>query len=373
MGYFLRSGDAFWKGRDVSKNADEFVRSVLESCQSAPEREFKSCHKEAAKTLLDTFTLPQILTIFGEHEREPLFFDACHEVAHFLGQEEYRRTKSVPRVFAQSSRACLGGAFHGAVEGYFMERAILPDMQNDTAIGREIANLCGKQETYTRPQDFIECNHGMGHALMFLAEDDLVRALHLCDYLPSGEQRQLCFTGALMANFDGARSKDHPSSYFRADDPLYPCATLSKEYQEMCYTYGVLSLYQEDYEKAVSICHQVPEEYQGACFKTYGRDRTMITADAMVITNQCSIINSPVFRRDCVNAAAFNLVIRFGMDAAYAFHLCALQSGSAQPGCYEELVRAARRSTRDSTEMHTFCNRIPEAHRAWCGLSEERL
>ncbi|OGZ44905.1 MAG: hypothetical protein A2756_03470 [Candidatus Ryanbacteria bacterium RIFCSPHIGHO2_01_FULL_48_27] len=368
LGLSARHWDSLENTARASKDADAFVRMTLEDCQKSPVRESKACHQQAARTLLDVFSLAQVLSIFDRHEAEPLFFDNCHEVAHFLGQEAYRRMRSVSQIFAQSSRACLGGAFHGAVEGYFMERAMLPGMVSDAVMGQEIANLCGEKKTYTRPQDFIECNHGMGHALMFLAEDDLLRALHLCDYLPNTEQRQLCFTGALMANFTGAQSKDHPAKYFRADDPLYPCPILSDEYQEMCYTYGVLSLHQEDYEKAVAICRLVPEHYQDACFKTYGRDRTMITSDAATITRQCSIIGSPIFERDCVNAAAFNLVIRFGMETVYAFNLCALQSGASAGGCYGELVRAAQRSTRDVAAMQAFCSRIPEAYRNGCGL-----
>jgi len=265
-----------------------------------------------------------------------------------LGQEAYRRTKNVREVFKESSYACLAGVFHGAVEGYFMEKGLLG--ANDADYAKEVPNVCGKQEEYQIPQQFVECNHGMGHAVMFLTENDLIRALALCDALITLSEQELCYTGAFMANTRGTADTDHPSKYLpKPEDPLYPCPLLDHRYQGQCYSYGILESFQGSTERSTEACKLIPREYQEACFRTLGRNKTMYSADPLVLKEHCEQIPETNFQYECIKGVAYNLVIRFGPLSPLPDQFCTSVNMEAQQGCLLEIQSARKiRSQREN-------------------------
>ncbi len=336
------------------EQAEIYISEKMLACKDQPQ---KSCYELAAKDFLSKFSLPQVLEVFAANEKKPEFFTKCHLVAHYLGQEAYRLSGSVRKVFEQSSRSCLGGSYHGAVEGYFIAKGLNIDIDTNPNLGKEVAGMCGKREEYAAPQQFTECNHGLGHALMFITNNDLIKALNLCDNLESLNERELCYTGSLMANSDGGKDTDHPSKYLDPKDPLYPCPILEKKYQNQCYTYGVLSQFQSDLDKAIELCTKIPDEFQSACFRTIGRDRTMVSADVNELTAQCQKAPDE-FKTECMKGTAYNLVIRFGPGSELPFEYCGIQTQS-KAECYEQIVIATSGQSQDKTFVSAVCGKIP--------------
>ena len=320
-------------------NAEFHVQEQMHSCVQKPER--SKCYKQVASNLLSSMSLPEILKVFETNETNSEFFTSCHEVSHYLGQLEYKRLKSVGAVFLESSRGCLGGVYHGAIEGYFMEKGIAgapPD-----TIKAEVAAICGKPADYPKLQEFTECNHGLGHAMMFIANYDLPKALNLCDALGTVNERELCYSGSLMANGDAFKSTEHSTKYIKADDPLYPCPILKPQQQRQCYTYGVLTRFQNDLEQSIKICAEIPSEFRQDCFETLGRDRTMISVDEKILKSQCDQISNLVYKGDCVNGVAYNLVIRFGLNSNLAQKFCSIVELKYQTDCYAKIERAKKK------------------------------
>jgi hypothetical protein len=339
--------------------ANTFIAGRMQDCKNQGSK--KPCLQQAAKDFLAKYPLKVILGVFQKNEKDPVFFENCHQTAHYLGQDEYRRLKSVRLALIEADETCLGGTYHGALEGYFMEKNLVyGDEAANKQIAFEVSTICGKPEDYDIPQKFYSCNHGLGHAVMFATDNDLVEALKLCDATKTRDEQELCYTGALMENASDAYSDIHPSKYFKTDDPLYPCYILDKKYQNMCYTYGVLSLYQSDIPKAIELCSTIPQDFRIGCFQTFGRDRTMISADPQNLYDQCLQIKDTSYRAECLKGLSYNLVVRYGLNSPLAGQLCSLVDQNQKSLCYQRIEAAAQYQTRDKNQLTAFCNTITE-------------
>lgn len=334
----------------------ERIASTMLACSEQGSR--SSCYQDAAKDFLKFYSLREILGVFQANEAKPEFFMRCHQTAHFLGQERYHQLKDVKQVFVEATSACLGGVYHGTIEGYFIDNGILLDGEHFDKAGPAAATVCAKPEDYEIPQHFIECLHGLGHAVMFITDDDLLEALKLCDNLDNQENRELCYSGALMQNFDERAVLDHPSKYVKADDLYYPCPILEKQYQNQCYSYGVLVRTQSDVQKSIAVCAGVPSDYQLACFQTIGRDQTILTADVEDLKNRCDLFPTN-FRRDCVAGVGYNLVVRFGLESSLAAQFCSLGT-THQESCFASVFSALQKQTRNDQQLERFCRKIED-------------
>ncbi len=351
---------------EMTDTAETFIVSRMHTCYLSDAQ--STCLKEAAASLLDRFSIREILVVFATHEREPEFFTTCHEVAHYIGQGGYQRLGTVGDVYAQSDRTCLGGVFHGAIEGYFMERGLLLDGENDEVVAQEVSNICGNLAQYERPQYFTECHHGLGHALMYAAHDELPRALALCDALETTGRQHLCYTGAFMQNVDNYGSGDHPAAMIRADDPLYPCTVLDERYAHMCYSYAVLERFQKDVEKSIELCSSAPAPFRADCFQTMGRNLTLYSDDPETLNRQCGTVSDADERTSCVEGAAYNLIVRYGPESTLPFMFCASAvHEDVQRACYQSLGAAVRAQMKDERGVEEVCARAEDASsRSWC-------
>ena len=340
----------------TSAEISNYIVSRMSFCRQNDN--MNQCYKTNAEDFLNRFKLADIMKVFDQKEKTPEFFEKCHLTAHFLGQNAYKKYGSVAKVFAEASHSCLGGVYHGAVEGYFMAQGIT-DFESKK-IKEDIGRLCGTAKDYNDPQKFIECDHGLGHATMYLTKNDLPKALDLCDALPSINERNLCYTGALMANGDSFGSTDHPTKYIKASDPMYPCPILKKLQQEQCYTYGVLTRFQSDLSKSISICRAVPAEFQHQCFETIGRDRTMLSSDPVELKSQCYQIKKEEWRSACISGTSYNLVIRFGADSNIPADYCNITDSKYKGGCYSRIVVAVKNLIKDKPALQRFCERISD-------------
>lgn len=346
------------KDQSAKTDAQAYISRKMQECNSSQSQQ--DCLHKAAGDFLNKFPLKTIAEVFRVNETKPEYFLHCHQEAHYLGQEAYKRKKDIRKVFSESSYACLGGLFHGAVEGYFIEKNIQVGSGNDQQIAAQVPKICGKKEEYERTQDFTECNHGMGHALMFLTDDDLIRALKLCDTLPNGNQQSLCYTGAFMQNADGTANSEHPSKYLKEGDPLYTCTLLEEKYLNQCYTYAALTKTQADVVASANVCRQVPEKYQKDCFNTVGRDRTMFSANPQELKSECLKIPEPPFSAECFNGAAYNLVVRFNYTSSIPQNFCKALEQTQKAACYYQIGKAAYNITSDKKVQSQFCSKIDE-------------
>ena len=164
-----------------------------------------------------------------------------------------------------------------------------------------------------------------------------------------------------MENATDANSITDPSKYYKANDPTYPCNILDQRYQKICYTYGVLSLYQNNIPKAIQLCSTIPQQFSDDCFQTFGRDRTMISDDPANLYSQCGQVKDESYRTECLKGLSYNLVVRFGLQSPLAAEFCALVDQQNKPTCYVRIEEGAEAETRDESKLMSFCNTITES------------
>ncbi len=151
---------------------------------------------------------------------------------------------------------CNSGYLHGIIEASFSESEdVFADMET----------MCDEYQ----PESTLswQCNHGLGHGLMYYTANDLPRSLDMCEALDSYFARSTCSNGVFMENFS-ADQKLHLSEYLKESDPLYPCVDQAKRHKANCYMYAptyFLSLHQKDYAGALEWCNAAEEGFRRTC------------------------------------------------------------------------------------------------------------
>lgn len=347
------------KNTSNPQKTEAYILKEIKNCND--NKQTNSCYKQAATYFLNRYQLEEILSVFKKNGVSSGLLKGCHAVSHYLGQKEYKRLKSIKAVFAKTKDdVCMSGTMHGAIEGFFMEIGVTNYEQNISKIQEAIPSVCGEEKTYDNPLEYDLCIHGLGHALMFVTDNDLILTLKLCDYIKTEKGQDFCYSGSFMQNALDALSIDHPSKYFKPDDPIYPCNILENKYQEQCFSYGVLSSLQLNPLKSIEVCLQVPEIFQHGCFKTYGIDRTTVRLSEKEIKNECDLIKINKYKIDCFDGAAFNIVARYGLNSSMGYKFCLELPAEFKDSCYKNIGRTARRSTKDIRLVENYCNKIYE-------------
>lgn len=340
------------------KSTEEYIVQKMSDCYKTGSN--LECYQLSAKDFVNKFEIKDVMSVFDKYEKTPEFFEKCHATAHFMGREAYEKYQSIDKIFSEATHACLGGLYHGTIEGYFINQDKDVEKIDDEDIKNKVIKICREEKDYKDPQKFIECHHGLGHALMYIKDNDLPKALDLCDALPKKSGQSICYTGALMANSDSFGSLDHPTKYIKEEDLMYPCNILKNNQKEMCYTYGVLGRFQADLKKSTEICLAVPAKFQKECFETVGRDRTVITSDIEELKFQCDSIKNEKFVMSCIRGSSYNLVVRYDVKSDLPAQYCYNSEQKYKEDCYSQIVLAAKHLTLDNKVLKNFCKKIKE-------------
>jgi len=287
------------------------------------------CLEDLAKELYRTYSPQDIFAAIAAVEDEPVIFVYCHRLMHFWGREIYKQTQSIPEALKQASFVCEGASIHGIVEGYMMEQN-WPEVTHEklTEFVTTICQSIRATDNLHNPfyQYHLECLHGIGHALMFITGNDLPLSLELCNALPFKDNAYTCHTGVFMENHLGATSNntappEHASDYLsRPDDPLYPCSILEEQYLPVCYQFKAdLSLRtNEDFDKAIEVCLEVPSEYQSLCFYQIGKMAPDIFQEHDRVKAVCDKIYSlagDLARLECIKGVISTITWKYSGEA----------------------------------------------------------
>lgn len=228
-------------------------------------------------------------TALAELSQEPS--DRCHTLAHFIGQELYRRAGSAPEAFNSCDGTCYGGCYHGVVEGYLSG-------------GGSLDNLTQACSGIVDPSSglYQDCLHGLGHGVMALTGDNLPQSLAVCDKF---SQPDYCYMGVFMENSSSPTNPDHPSQFLKASDPLYPCDSLAEKYLPTCYTEQSNYFYQlsqGDWSKTIGLCLTVPTPYRAGCISYVGGN-VVYFGQAAKLGAICGLIKDQLLNETCFQGA----------------------------------------------------------------------
>jgi plastocyanin len=275
----------------------------------------------------------------AEIETDDALSRSCHSLVHEIGREAYEEYGDVGEAMKYRDEVCNSGYLHGIIETRFSESEdVFSDMQT----------MC---DGY-RERSFLgwQCNHGLGHGVMFYTANDLPRSLEMCDELGNSFASSNCANGVFMENFN-ADQKLHLSEFLKAEDPFYPCMKQAERHKADCYMYAptyFLSLHQDDYASALEWCRGAEAGFEAACAYGVGTQTMKENLNDPELVESSCMGGELEQRGPCVE----------GMAALYVSHsgalepargLCARLQPSNRPACYDTVEAHADLFTDRST------------------------
>lgn len=222
-----------------------------------------------------------------------------HDQAHLAGSLLYKE-KGLTGISICSPEFAFG-CYHG-----FLDEAFKKDLSrlNDAY------NACSKLgQGLSGP--VASCLHGIGHGVAsFHGSSDLKASLASCRKLSEG--REYCFDGVFMEFVRSA-----PETFYKQDDPLYPCNELEKEFGP-AYSFAcgrntpslLMSRFNRGFSEVADICRKASSKpFKEACFDSLGFSLASST-DTDQIIRGCQSISIPEYILSCTKAAAGELVFQ---------------------------------------------------------------
>lgn len=154
-------------------------------------------------------------------QTDPSALEACHKLGHLIGKLAYAKYEDFSQAMQFQNDICGSGFNHGVIAAYI--NAVGP------TIFSKYLQICKNNDYY--------CQHGVGHGLMFVTDNDLPRAVALCAKFGTLEERTACAEGVFMENFE-TDDESHQSLYLRPTDPYYPCSEYGTIYEDTCAYYS---------------------------------------------------------------------------------------------------------------------------------------
>ncbi len=196
------------------------------------------------------------------------------------------------------------GCYHG-----FLDKAFANSLDHLIDAQDACLKLSPQKNTIVGPS--ASCIHGIGHGVAsYYSTNDLEKALVTCRKLTIGNE--YCFDGVFMEFVRSASS-----SFFKPDDPYYPCNFLEKKYG---YSYSfacgrnhpslLMGRYKMGFDEVVKVClNSDSSPFKNACFDSLGFSLAA-TSDPQQIISGCQKIESAEFIAKCIKAAAGELVFQ---------------------------------------------------------------
>lgn len=347
------------------ENKDAYVRSQMQLCLDNHGQD--TCYEQVAAVFSQQFSLKESLALLARNEKYPAVYARCHEVTHFLSRNEMKKVKSIPAVYASCDSTCHGGCYHGAMEQYFSEAQL---ESTEASLKQQIATICGDETSFRTPLIYYECEHGLGHAAMFITVNDLPQALALCDILDSIKQKERCYSGVFMENSSSSTSTDHPTKYVSKTDSMYPCSILEERYLHMCYTYQssyFAEITHYDWKQVASLCGKVPEKYRSDCFMTIGSNQVGFTQDTSVMITNCLSMPMLPFQEACIQGVMGSFSSRFPGKPDRMIAFCSKVPEKYKPFCYQAIENTLSYTSTDSIAIAVPCASISDRkYASWC-------
>jgi hypothetical protein len=389
-------------------SAEEIAEWAMEGCGGEWEAR-KTCLEGALVSVIEPVGVDRAigaLAVIAQQDADVQ--REGHVFAHGIGIAAYRSPETVSRTYALCTADFQSGCYHGVIQAYFADAA-----KNGGITAEKLNALCADYRTPEGRWLEFQCAHGMGHGLMAVNGQHLLKALDACDLLADDRERRSCWGGAFMENIvnattphhtattqlggghehggheaasggaaaagehaghgddhAGASGHDHggekaaeePFKALDPEQPLYPCTVVKEHHRFACYqmqTSPILHRSNGDFPAAAAICQTAPEEFIRVCFTSLGRDANAWgRGDSNKVIELCGA--APVERQPWCIVGAVKNVVDVTADARDGFEFCKLLgSGGNKNACYRAVG-----------EQISVLHATPEARERTCNLAE---
>ncbi len=186
----------------------------------------------------------------------------CHDEEHDLGKVIYSKVQDVGNALRTCEDSCNSGCMHGVLMEFFATKKNAvsqtqaedqPQANPDAHIDLDdvkdsIDTICGigdKTGNAIMASMYKQgdCAHGVGHALMYLANYDITKAMNYCSLFTMKQLAYYCATGAYMEYITTHDKQDTETN----KDIFFPC--VGAQYPGACFRY--------------KMAHVVPRFYNG--------------------------------------------------------------------------------------------------------------
>lgn len=255
-----------------------------------------------------------------------------HDLAHLSGKLIYEKKGISGLSLCKPSFAF--GCYHGLLDTAFQESL------KDLALAESSCQKLGSVNS----GPYGSCVHGIGHGIAsFYQTKNLEDALKSCKTLPSG--REFCFDGVFMEFARGA-----PASFYKREDPLYPCQELENKYGPM-YSFScgrnqpsvLMEKFAYDFAQVTKVCLNAESKgFKEACFDSLGFSLAS-SGRAEGIISGCKSIGVDVYTARCLQAAAGELIFQDtpGWQESSKV-VCASSPSPYQKSCFDHLENLIR-------------------------------
>ncbi len=315
---------------DFSRSPGKISTSLREKCAGN-----QDCYMRVFKTLTKKRGYVFAFEVVNElKEVDTNIASNCHRLAHGIGWTAYEVD---PEGWKDNLRkidaGCNWGALHGIVEQYVAENKQLDE--------QTIKTLCAGEGA---------CNHGIGHMLLVQTNNDIPKALDICQVLMTQMERHMCMTGIFMERMtlQNLVDKENDSSNRRQK---YWQNRLG-EFENLCETFNGAehsACWEEIARPAAANFNMEPQKALDECNKSSAKDGS----------NYC--------RRRAVS----EILSRKKLDMQGMKYLCELApdyDSNFPRDCYLRIAHLAYVSLPESrrSEISDYCLEIPSVYSGAC-------
>ena len=362
--FFIRGKKSVPRFR-IGVSLVDAYRSCIESTK--PQQEKGLCLKELAEYASRNSTAGEIDTAIGSLTK-PDDLAWCHEFMHYAGWGVYKQTKNISNSFAVASSKCDSGMFHGIVEEYINEKSEGKEPEQFIITSAPTACEDDVAKNDVLPSGHVKgyCYHGLGHAFMFITNNDLPRSLRYCDALPPYYSAG-CYTGAFMENLQSkqvGRPGTHPSAYTpKSDDPDYPCNILDNKYRDFCYRYAGIAVgvrTKGDFKEAFASCLKLSPAYRNICFWGVGSSIPAPQWSSRWAGEKCKLaleVNADAYRQCILGGMSFLMQLNLG-DPHAVDEFCGAIATNYRDICYVAAGENFRAWIKSDGDLKEKCNQL---------------
>lgn len=266
-------------------------------------------------------------------DSDPAVLRSCHSLVHEVGRSSYRKYADFAEAMRYSERTCSFGYLHGVLEAY---------LTGTSDVVASIQKACSDYDANSFLG--IECQHGVGHGLMYYTANNLPLSLSLCGTFTVEKARTICTSGVFMENFV-ADPEVHPSVFISHSDPFFPCNEQAAAHKPYCYMYTPMHFllrYSDKYSEAMTACRTIEREYQTYCFYGVGVEITSRHInEPMVVQRTCDEGKGEQERASCI-AGMVNRHVTYYGSLQPAKDLCEVIQWRYKPICRTAVDQAAK-------------------------------
>lgn len=203
----------------------------------------------------------------------------CHDEAHDLGKAIFAKVKYIGTGLQVCADRCYSGCMHGVLMEAFAS------VQRDGHIDVELLKpkmdeVCSNEQMVSSysPGD---CAHGVGHAVMFLADDNVDEALDACKQFGTYPMKYYCATGAYMQY-----TLDREKEDAKTKETVYPCDSF--DFPAACARYKLVYVAFRNVRKKlppdalIEECEKMQGKFRLGCFHGLGNAYMPLIRDKKV-------------------------------------------------------------------------------------------